>query len=93
MSEVIVTCGCGSSHKFCLNSYKILFPDSPLPLSFVKRAVLKHLSDFPEGSEIYERLSTLAHQRGRFGYLFIYTPSGDITEVWDLMKSKRLQSC
>lgn len=89
--KAIICCACGSVPDYCKKSFKILFPDIPVPPLYIKSKAQVLLDALPKNSEAHKQIELAAiKKRGRYGNYIEYDDEGNIIDYWNLLKSRRI---
>ena len=88
--RAIICCACGAVPGYCKRSFKILFPNEPVPPLYIKSKAKDLLATIPEQSEAYVQISAVLNRHGRYGNYIAYDDDGTVIDYWNLLKSRRI---
>lgn len=86
LTRIIVHCGCGNTHQFALDAYRLLFPDQSLPEVVAGTDSVKQFADLTP--QVVPHLRALI-KTPPFARLFEYNDTTLVHE-WDLLKGEQL---
>ncbi len=88
--KAIICCACGAVPGYCKRSFKILFPNEPVPPLYIKSKAKELLEALPKTSEAYAQIDMVVKKRGRYGNYIEYDEDGAVIDYWNLLKSRRI---
>ncbi len=90
MREYILVCSCSGVPEKAQTSYKIMFPDKPVPEVFKGKNRITTLAESNPGTNLHSYALAFAKKNGQFAQLLVVDEFGNIKENYNLLTGKRV---
>ena len=89
MNKYILICKCSNMKQTAEMAFNIAFPHQPMPKIY-RDSAISTLTEQKPNTNLANHLSAIAKKSGRWAYYIAYDMDGNITEMYDLLTTKRL---
>lgn len=90
MIECLAICTCSNMQNKSEQAFRLLFRDEPIPPVARGRDKITQLADKYPNTNVSKYLKAIARKVGKFAYFIRATDDGDVSEVYDLLKGKKV---
>lgn len=88
MNKYILICKCSNMKQTAEMAFNIAFPHQPMPKIY-RDSAISTLTEQKPNTNFASFVSAIMKKHGRFAY-YIEEEEGDIVQVYDLLKGKRV---